>query len=234
MASSKEVEIEINNEKFIGKFFHQDSSPRPTVIVFHDWSGRNNFSEDSANKIVAAGFNAFCADLYGEAKVGKTTEEKSALMTPLVEDRKLLKDILLGTLNKVKELDEVDPQKLAAIGFCFGGLCALDLARSGADIKSAVSFHGLLNKPPFANDAIKAKLLVLHGHEDPMVPPQQVTEFKSEMQESHAEWEMLIFGKTLHAFANPEANTPKDGTQYNEYAAMRSWDATLKILKNTL
>ena len=231
---SRNIVYNCDDQKFIGKLFHEGTEPKATVMVVHDWSGLNNFAEASAKKLVAAGYNAFCVDMYGNGKIGTSVEEKTALMTPLMEDRNMLLKRLQKALEALQGQGEVDSNKVSAIGFCFGGLCVLDLARSGAALKSVASFHGLLIKPPFEGKSINAKIMALHGHNDPMVPPEQVLAFQKEMEEAKANWEMLIFGKTLHSFANPEANTPEDGTQYNEYAANRSWDATFKLLENTL
>jgi dienelactone hydrolase len=117
----------------------------------------------------------------------------------------------------------VDDSRIAAIGFCFGGLCSLDLARAGADLKGVVSFHGLLGALDDNSHPIKAKILALHGHDDPMVPVEQVIAFEKEMTKAGADWQLHTFGNTQHAFTNPLANNPDFGTVYQPEADKRSW-----------
>jgi dienelactone hydrolase len=196
---------------------------RPAVMVIHDWSGRNELACQQAEKLAELGYVGFALDMYGNAQQGKTTEEKTALMQPLIDDRAILRQRLLAALDILKTLEYVDTTRIGVMGFCFGGLCALDFARSGADITGVVSFHGLLNAPQnLANNAIKAKVLVLHGHDDPMVPSQQILAFQQEMTATHVDWQMQIYGNTQHGFTNPLANDPASGIMYNPLAAQRS------------
>lgn len=200
------------------------SGKRPAVIVVHDWSGRNEFADKKAEKLAELGYVGFALDLYGIGKLGKTTEEKQALMAPLANDRAALRERILAGYEAVKKLPEVDVSRIGVIGFCFGGLCALDLARSGADVKGVVTFHGLLSKPPhLASKKIVAKILATHGHDDPMVPPEQVLEFEKEMTEAKVDWQVHAFGHTQHAFTNPQAHDVGMGLIYNELAEKRSW-----------
>lgn len=204
----------------------QYGEKRPAVLVVHDWSGKNKFACDKAEKLAELGYLGFAVDMYGKGKVGQTKEEKSALMQPLVQDRQLLQQRILAAFEAIKKIAIVDTQKIGAIGFCFGGLCALDLARSGADVKGVVSFHGLLNAPENVTaKTIKAKILALHGFDDPMVTPDAVMRFGEEMTAAKADWELDMYGNTLHAFTNPEANDRDFGTVYNKQADTRSWIA---------
>lgn len=197
---------------------------RPAVIVCHDWTGRNEFACKKAEQLASMGYVGFALDMYGEAKQGQDNDEKMKFMSPLVENRQLLRDRVTAAFETVKAMDVVDEDNIAIIGFCFGGLCALDLARSGAEITGAVSFHGLLNSPvDIPNQSIKAKVLVLHGHDDPMVPPEQVLQFEKEMTDAKVDWQVHVYGKTAHAFTNPQANDSNLGTIYNETAASRAW-----------
>lgn len=205
------------------------------VIVVHDWTGQNEFARKKAEQLANMGFVGFALDMYGEGRVGENNDEKMALMAPLMQDRKLLLSRILAAVNAVKGLPNVDPQRIAAMGFCFGGLCVLDLARSGEAIKSVVSFHGLLSAPSEASSKkIKAHVLALHGHDDPMVPPEQVLAFQQEMTQAQADWQMCIYGQTTHAFTNPLANDPSFGTVYNPLTAERSWLACMNFLQETL
>lgn len=212
-------------------FDDSHDNPRPAVIIAHDWTGRNEFACEKAKFIAEMGMVGFALDMYGEGRQGKDNDEKGAMMTPLIENRALLRRRMQAALAAVKAMPQVDDSRIVVIGYCFGGLCALDLARDGADIKGVVSFHGLLAKPDeLDNQTIKAKVLVLHGYADPMVEPAQVNHFCQEMTESEVDWQVHMYGNTLHAFTNPEANDPGFGTVYSKTADERSWQAMLNFI----
>lgn len=208
-----------------GYYVYDDAikTKRPLVMVAHDWSGRNELSQAKADKLAELGYVGFALDMFGQGKTGETKEEKMALIKPLVEDRELLQRRILAAFQFAKQLEQVDSKKTAAIGFCFGGLCVLDLARSGADVNGVVSFHGLFSPPSYPNKAIIAKVLVLHGHDDPMATPEQSLAFEKEMTDSNVDWQLHMYGKTMHAFTNPKANDAAFGTVYNACADKRSW-----------
>lgn len=209
-----------------------NNGKRPAILIAHDWSGKNDFACRKAEKLAELGYVGFAIDMFGKGKLGKTKEEKSALMQPFMEDRMLLQHRIQAAFDAVKTLEAVDKNKIGAIGFCFGGLCVLDLARSGADVKGVVSFHGLLNAPDeLTRHAIKAKILALHGFDDPMVTPEHVMEFGDEMTAAHADWQLDMYGNTMHAFTNPEANDRDFGTVYNKIADTRSWIAMQTFFK---
>lgn len=139
-------------------------------------------------------------------------------------DRGLLAERILSAFHTLKKIEQVDTHQIGAIGFCFGGLCVLDLARSGAEVTGVVSFHGLLSPPQMKSQhTIKAKVLALHGFDDPMVPPEQVLHFEQEMTKAKVDWQVHIYGSTKHAFTNPLAHDEQLGTVYNERADARSW-----------
>jgi dienelactone hydrolase len=222
-----------DEQSLLGYLAYDDnkSGKRPAVLVVHDWSGRNEFACKKAEYLAELGYLGFAIDVYGEGRVGDSVEEKQGLMIPFVNDRLLLLKRLQAGLDAVLQLSEVDTSRVAVIGFCFGGLCALDLARSGADLKGAVSFHGLLNKPDgFKDAAIKASILALHGYDDPMVSPEQVNVFCDEMTEAGADWQVHMYGHTKHAFSNPNAHDESLGTIYDPKAEQRS----LQAMKNFL
>jgi dienelactone hydrolase len=200
------------------------SGRRPAVLISHTWVGRDNFVADKARKLAALGYVGFALDVYGKGVLGTSKEENTKLMQPFMEGREKLQQRMKAALTAVKQLPWVDDSKIAAMGFCFGGLCVLDLARTGADIKGVVSFHGLLDAPGNTQgNKIKAKVLALHGHNDPMVSPKQVLAFQEEMTQAEADWQFVTYGHTVHAFTNPIANDPEFGTVYNEDADRRSW-----------
>jgi dienelactone hydrolase len=153
-------------------------------------------------------------------------------MQPFIDNRGMLQQRIKAALATVRLMPWVDDNNIAAIGFCFGGLCVLDLARTGADIKGVVSFHGLLGAPDnISGQAIKAKVLALHGHDDPMGPPEQVLAFEQEMTAAGADWQVHVYGNTVHAFTNPLANTPEFGMVYQANADRRSWVAMRHFLE---
>ncbi len=198
---------------------------RPLVLVSHAWAGQGDFERDKAEALADLGYVGFALDMYGKGVRGQSIAENSKLMQPFVEDRARLRQRMRAGLDAAREHALVDGARVAAIGFCFGGLCALDLARSGADVRGVVSFHGLL-KPPELTDnpeTISAKILALHGHDDPMVPPEAVAAFAREMSAAGADWQIHIYGGTMHAFSNPAANDPGFGTVYQADADRRSW-----------
>lgn len=204
---------------------------RPAVLVAHDWSGRNNFACEKAEMLAKMGYLGFALDMYGHGRLGDTTDEKMGLMEPLANDRLLLRDRINAAFDAVIAMPEVDNSRVAAIGFCFGGLCVLDLARSGVPLKGVVSFHGLLHKPKELHPhPISAKILALHGYDDPMVRPEQVNEFCQEMTDAHVDWQVHLYGHTQHAFTNPEAHDMQLGTIYNPVAERRA----LKAMENFL
>lgn len=205
---------------------------RPTVLISHAWAGCTRQEISFAKKIAELGYASFALDLYGKGVTGSTKEECNALMTPLASDRPKLQSRIQHALDVAQGLPEVDAAKIVAMGFCFGGLCVLDLARSGADIKGVASFHGILSAPGNTSGVtIKPKIIAYHGWDDPMVPPKDVVAFCQEMTEAKADWRLLAHGGAMHAFMNTEANDPDFGTVYNRNAADRSWASFLDFLK---
>lgn len=211
------------------------SGKRPAVLVIHDWSGRNEFANKKAEKLAELGYVGFAIDMYGVGKQGKTKEEKSALMTPLTNDRAALRERVLAGFHAAKTIPEVDIARIGAMGFCFGGLCALDLARSGAEVRGVVSVHGLLHAPSHVADKkLQAKVLVIQGYDDPMVPPEQVLAFEKEMAAHKADWQVHIYGGIIHGFTNPLANDLELGILYNATADHRSWVAVQNFFAEVL
>lgn len=210
------------------------SEPTPLVIVCHDWSGQNEFARDNAHAIAELGYIGFAIDMYGKNKVGTTPEEKSVLLTPLRQDRGLLQRRINAGFNIAQQQPNILNQKIASIGFCFGGLCSLDLARTGADLSAVVSFHGQLMAPGNIDCLnVKADILALHGHNDPMVPPEEVLAFEQEMTAAKADWQMHTFSDTYHAFMNPDANDVTTGNQYNPKTEKRAWQLMQDFLEES-
>jgi dienelactone hydrolase len=199
---------------------------RPGVIVAHDWSGRNEFACQKAEQLAEMGYVGFALDMYGNGYVAKSETEKYPLMTPLLNDRPLLLKRVLAAFNTLMQMELVDTTRVGGMGYCFGGLCMLDLARSGAEMHGALSFHGNLKPPGYPLKKILAKILVLHGHDDPHVTPEHVANFEKEMTEAKVDWQVHVFGNTQHAFTNPKANDPATGFVYSPLADKRSWIMT--------
>ena len=217
----------LDGDVLLEGFFAYDDSVeqrRPAVMICHAWAGRNDFVEEKALKLAELGYFAFAVDMYGKGVLGQSNDENAVLMQPFMDDRSLISKRMDAALYAVKLLPWVDDKKIAAIGFCFGGLCVLDFARSGVDVKGVVSFHGLLGAPDNSQaNEIKAKVLVLNGCDDPMVSVEQLVALQQELTQASADWQIHNYGNTMHAFTNPVANDPDFGTVYQADADRRSW-----------
>jgi dienelactone hydrolase len=208
-----------------------EAPQRPAVIVSHAWGGRGQFECEKADKLAAQGYVGIAIDNYGKGVFGYNNEENAALMTPFLQDRAKLRQRLLAGIAATRSISMVDQDRIAAIGYCFGGLCVLDMARSGAELRGVVSFHGLFNAPAdLPNEKITAKVLALHGHDDPMVPPEQVLALETELTAANVDWQIHAYGGTLHAFTNPQAGAPESGMAYNPVAEKRAWQSMQNFL----
>lgn len=205
---------------------------RPTILIAHQWDGRSPFIEDRARAFAAEGYVAFALDIYGKGVLGTNPEQNQKLMAPFMENRKLLARRLHAGWVAASQQPMVYPEEMAAIGYCFGGLCVLDMARAGEQLAGVASFHGLLEQPQPGFDAeIQAKILVMSGADDPMVPMENVSAFKQEMTSAGADWQVHIYGGAKHAFAVPGANNQELGIEHDAKAQHRSWFTTLAFLE---
>jgi dienelactone hydrolase len=202
------------------------SGKRPGVLVVHEFWGLNEFAKARAEKLAQMGYVALAADMYGEGKVTQNPEE-ARLLASHIRSTPLMRARAQAALQVLAAQKQVDPQRLAAIGFCFGGTTVLELAYSGAPVRGVVSFHGGLTVPkPEDRQNLKASLLILHGAEDPHIKPEEIRAFQEAMGQSGADWQMNFYGGAVHSFANPAAGNDKTkGVAYNERAATRSWQA---------
>ena len=226
---TEEVNYLVQDKQFKAFVAYPEQQNSPLVLIVHTWAGRDEFVQNKAIELAQEGFVAMAVDMYGDARVGGSTEENQSMMAPLIEDREKLKSVITAAVETGKQLEGVDTSKIAAIGYCFGGLVVLDLARSGIDINGVVSFHGLLMGSDISDKGIRAKVLVLHGERDPMVPLSMIDEFQQEMTEAQADWQLHSYGNAYHAFTNPDANDPDFGTQYNQNADKRSWQSMMNF-----
>lgn len=206
--------------------------PRPVVLVVHAWGGQDGFAREKAAMLAELGYIGFAIDVYGKGRRGSSPEENSALMTPWVKDRAALRTRLLAAVAAARALEGADTDRLAVIGFCFGGLCAFDLARANAPgMRAAVGFHALFTPPALGAQApIGAKVLALHGYDDPMATPEAMVGFANEMTAAKADWQLVAYGGTSHAFTNPHANDPKNGLVYRKVVADRAFEAMRDLL----
>ena len=189
-----------------------------------------------AEKLVALGYHVVVADLFGRRFTpGIDKEAAFAAMGALRADRAALRDRLLAVLEEVRKRDHVDAGRIAVIGYCFGGQCALDVARSGADVAGVASFHGLFDPPGLPARPIKAKVAAYHGWDDPMVPPQAVVALGQELTAAGADWQIHAYGHVGHGFTNPRAHEIGiEGVFYHEAAARRSWTSLVNFLGEVL
>ena len=201
---------------------------RPAILVIHQWTGLTEYEKRRSRMLAELGYNVFAADIYGQGirpqppEAGKEAGKYKA-------DRKLFRERINAALELLKSDDYTDVSKIAAIGYCFGGTGVLELARSGADVKGVVSFHGSLDAAPdmaAAEGKIPAKILVLHGAADPFAPAEQVAGLEKELTDAKADWQVVLYSGAVHSFTQKEAgNDPSKGAAYQEAADRRSWEA---------
>jgi len=207
----------------------------PVVLVVPTYAGRDQFTLDKAKAMNDLGYAGFAVDMYGEAKTGDSPEESMELMSRIMTNRPKLQKRMLLAIGAAKLASGVDNSKIASIGFCFGGLCVLDIARTGLDISGVVSFHGIFNQPGNTEgNKIRAKILVLHGNDDPMVPHKDVNGLANELTAAKADWQIHAYGSTSHAFTNKKANSPEMGMAYNVNSDNRSWKSMKDFLKEVI
>ena len=229
--TTKPVEYMDGKQKCVGYVAWDETyaDPKPCVMVNHAWGGRDGFAEDKAIQMAAMGYIGFALDNYGDGVLHTSDEDCGAAMSALTDDRKVLLKRLKAGYKAAADLPMVDSSYMAAMGYCFGGLCTLDMVRAGLDLKAAVSFHGLLGTANFATKKSKTKVLIAHGWDDPLAPPSDVTALGHELTKAGCDWQLHIHGQTTHAFTNSGA--PGNETfAYNADADRRSWQNTIDLL----
>lgn len=208
---------------------------RPGVLVIPNVLGQKEADNQKAEALARLGYVGFACDLYGQGRrKTRASENPAEYMNILNADRLLLRDRLSAAIGVLKDFGPVDPARTAAIGFCFGGKCVLDIARAGLDVLGVVSFHGVYDRPDYANAApIRAKVLVCHGWNDPIAPPEAVVALGTELTEGGADWQIHAYGGAGHAFTDIDLKgkpAHRPGVEYEEKADRRSWQAMKDFL----
>ncbi|HEX3356821.1 MAG TPA: dienelactone hydrolase family protein [Tepidisphaeraceae bacterium] len=232
----KEVDYKAGDTDMVGYVAYDDQATdkRPGVLVFPEWWGNNDYTKFRAQELVKLGYIAFAADMYGKGVTTDDPKQAGEWSGKVKQDANLMRQRVEAALAALKQQPNVDADKLAAIGYCFGGGCAINMARFQEPIKGVVSFHGDLSTTAPAKK-VDAKLLVCAGAADPMVPPSAVETFKKEMGDAGADLKVITYPDAQHAFTNPNADSHHiDGIKYNEAADKKSWEDMKGFLSSVL
>ncbi|MFN7137969.1 MAG: dienelactone hydrolase family protein [Limisphaerales bacterium] len=225
----KTVEYKEGNTTLEGLHVYDDAiqGKRPGVLVVHQWKGLGDYEKKRAEMLAKLGYNVFCADIYGKGIRPTEVKDAAAEANKYKQNTELMRARVKAGLTQLQQNELTDRQRTAAIGYCFRGTTVLELARSGADVGGVVSFHGGLSTPkPESTRNVKAKVLALHGADDPYVPPAEVSGFEKEMREAKVDWQLISYGNAVHSFTDRNAgNDNSKGAAYNEKADRRSWEA---------
>ncbi len=235
---SKNIVYKKGTESFEGILFTPDSvrGKAPGILMIANWMGVSDETKKQAERFANLGYVVFAADIYGQGKNPKTPDAAGKLSGSYKADRKLFRENLILGFNELKKQTNVDTSKLAAVGYCFGGTGVLELARSGADVKGVLSFHGALDSPaPADGKNIKAHVIAFHGADDPYVKAEDIVAFEKEMRDSKVDWELVKYGNAVHSFTEQSAGSDNSkGAAYNEKADQRSFAEAERFLKEIL
>ena len=216
-----------------GHLVYDDSQggKRPAVLICHAIRGQDEFVLSKAEEMGKEGYVGFALDMYGKGLTFETIEDAGEIHDEFEKDRMKLRHRVNLGLSALSSQDVVDSDRIGAIGYCFGGMCALELARSGAAVRGVVSFHGLLDTRRMEDaQNIQCKVLALHGYEDPLTRD-QVEGFQQEMNQAAVDWQLHVYGGACHSFTNPAANQPERGLRYDPSANRRSWRAMMNFFQ---
>ncbi len=225
------VVYEIEGQPYEGYFALNEGfgESQPIVLLVHDWDGIDEYEQRRVQMLAERGYAAFAVDLYGQGVRPETQEESQAQSGKLYGDRPAMRQRLNAGLAQARQMPGVDPQRVVAIGYCFGGAAVLEMARSGAELDGFVSFHGGLETPEGQDySAVAGPILILHGGEDPIAPMTQVSALAEELNAAGASYDMEIYGGARHAFTVWTAD--QKGSRYDAQADVKSWDALLRFL----
>jgi dienelactone hydrolase len=233
----KSVDYNLVGKKYEGFVAYDDTmkGPRPGILVAHDWMGITDRTKAKVEELAGMGYVAFAVDIYGKGTRPANAEEAGKLAGFYKKDRLALRARMQAGLKTLRDQAQVDKTKLIAIGYCFGGTAALELGRAGAELRDIVTFHGGLDSPkPDDGKNIKAKVLALHGADDPFVSASDLTAFENEMRKGGVDWQLIKYGGAVHSFTDKSAGSdPTKGAAYNAEADRRSWQAFKDLLAET-
>lgn len=209
------------------------SDRRPGVLVVHEWWGHNEHARHQARRLAEAGYVGFALDMYGKGKLATHPDDAAAMMNEVAQDPELIAARFNAALEQLEQDPHVDAERIAAIGYCFGGAVVLGMARAGTELDAVATFHGALaTASPAAEGAVKARLLILAGGADPLVPPEQVAAFREEMDAAGARYEVVTYPGAKHSFTNPDADSHgMEALAYDAEADRRSWAELLRFLE---
>lgn len=213
---TREIDYTVEGTTLKGYLAYDDAieGARPGVLVVHEWWGMNDYARKRARMLAELGYTAFALDMYGDGKQAHHPDDAGKFSSAVMKNQALARARFNGALEVLRGQETVDPNRIAAIGYCFGGAVALQMARYGADLKGVVSFHGnLAPVSPAEPGAVKTKLLVLTGGADPFVPAEQVEQFEQEMDAAKADYRVIVYPGAKHSFTSPEAD--KYGKEFN-------------------
>jgi dienelactone hydrolase len=231
-ALAKDFSYSHGEQKFAGEFYPAKSKKSPGIVLVHNWMGVTEESSKQAKRFQALGYNVLVADIYGEGVRPKSPQEAGALATKYKTDRKLLRERVSLAIAELKKMKDVNAEKLAVLGYCFGGTAAIESARSGETLKAVISFHGGLDSPtPNDGAQIKAGVLALHGAIDPYVKDEDLKNFEAEMAKHKVNFELIKYGGAVHSFTDLGAgNDISKGAAYNESADKKSFQRAKEFL----
>lgn len=232
---TKVIEYDYEGTKLKGFLAYDEAGneKRPGVLVVHEWWGLDDYAKKRATMLAELGYVAFCPDMYGEGKVTQHPTEAREFATTVRMNLKTWQGRATAGLEVLKKQEQVDTQNLAAIGYCFGGSTALQLAYTGADLKAVVTFHAALPTPTEEQaKAIKAKILICHGADDKFIPEKAINDFKAALEKAKVKMHFESFPHAVHSFTVPEVDKKKiDGMAYNEAADKKSWQMMQDLFK---
>jgi dienelactone hydrolase len=233
---SQEIDYKVGDTALQGFLAYDDAvkGKRPGILVIHEWWGQNQHARDQALRLAKAGYVAFALDMYGKGKLATHPKDATAFMEAVMKDQKVVTARFDAALDILKKQPQVNPAKIGAFGYCFGGAVALIRARAGEDLRAVVTFHGNLSAGAGTaqKGKIKSQILVQTGGADPFVPKEHVEAFKKEMKEAGAKVEVITYPGAKHSFTNPDAaKAGMDAMAYDADADKKSWEAAIKFLK---
>lgn len=216
-------------------FEDENDSRRPAVLIVHQWTGISEHEKERARELAALGYNVLVADVYGKG-IRPQPPAAGQEAGKYKKDRNLLRSHLQAGLKVLQVDKRTDAARVACIGYCFGGLAAIELARAGAPIKGAISFHGSLDSPqPQDGRNIRCRVLALHGADDPFVPPADLAAFEKEMKDAGVDYKLVQYPGAVHAFTQKAAgNDPSKGAAYHEPSDKASWEELKAFLVQIL